>query len=198
MRKYLRCYRLQGIDFLKLLVTLEAYFKFALLIVPNRRKVVKKLIKLILVAAFGITSLVTAPAQAASDSATVNVSITLTSKCIFGAIAPIVFTYTSFQGTASTSTGGTFNMKCTNNLPYKLGFDTAATPAATDAVTDDAVNLAYTLSMSAATGTGTGVDQAYTVNGSMAASQVGNCATLGGSCSNSGATNKTRTVYVVY
>ncbi len=158
----------------------------------------KQLIKLILVAAFGISSLVTAPVQAANDSATVNVTINLTSKCVFGAIAPVAFSYTSFQATAATSTGGTFNVKCTNTLPYKIGFSAAATPASTDAVTDAAVNLAYTLSMSAATGTGSGVDQAYTVSGSMASAQAGTCVTAGGACTNSGSANNTRTVYVVY
>lgn len=158
----------------------------------------KQLVKLILVAAFGIASLVTAPVQAANDSATVNVTINLTSKCVFGTIAPIAFSYTSFQATAASSTGGTFNMKCTNTLPYKVGFSSTATPAATDAVTDANVNLAYTLSMSAATGVGTGVDQAYTVSGTMASAQAGTCAVAGGACTNSGSANATRTVYVVY
>jgi hypothetical protein len=154
--------------------------------------------KLILVSALGLAAILSGPAQAASDSATVAVTINLTSKCVFGAIAPVVFNYTSFQATAATATGGTFNMKCTNNLPYKVGFTNAATPATTDAVTDNAVNLAYTLGLSATTGTGSGVDQAYSVTGTMALGQSGNCATLGGACTNSAATNKTRTVYVVY
>jgi hypothetical protein len=108
----------------------------------------------------------------------------------------VAFTYTSFQGTASTATGGTFNMKCTNTMPYKIGFTNATTPATTDAVTDDAVNLAYTLTLSGTTGTGSGVDQAYTVTGTMAAAQAGTCLTA--TCTNTAATNKTRTIYVVY
>jgi hypothetical protein len=141
-------------------------------------------------------SLLSVPAQAASDSTSVTVNITLTSKCVFGAVAPVVFTYTSFQTTAATATGGTFNMKCTNTMPYSIGFTNVASPATTDAVTDDAVNLAYTLGLSATTGTGSGVDQAYTVTGSMALGQPGTCLTA--SCTNSVATNKTRTLYVVY
>lgn len=152
--------------------------------------------KLILVIALGFSAILSAPAMAANDSATVNVTINLTSKCVFGAIAPVAFTYTSFQAAASTATGGTFNMKCTNTMPYKIGFTNTATPAATDAVTDDAVNLAYTLGLSATTGTGTGVDQAYTVTGTMALGQAGTCLTA--ACTNTAATNKTRTIYVVY
>jgi hypothetical protein len=152
--------------------------------------------KLILVITLGFAAILSAPAQAANDSATVNVTINLTSKCVFGAIAPVAFTYTSFQASASTATGGTFNMKCTNTMPYKIGFTNTATPAATDAVTDDAVNLAYTLGLSATTGTGSGVDQAYTVTGTMALGQAGTCLTA--ACTNTAATNKTRTIYVVY
>ena len=153
--------------------------------------------KLILVIALGLSPILSvAPAQAANESATVNVTINLTSKCVFGTIAPVAFTYTSFQGTASTATGGTFNMKCTNTMPYKIGFTNAALPAINDVVTDDAVNLAYTLGLSATTGTGSGVDQAYTVTGTMAAAQAGTC--LSATCDNNSATNKTRTIYVVY
>lgn len=153
----------------------------------------KKLIKLILVAAFGITSLVTAPVQAANDSATVNVTVALTSKCVIGAVGALAFTYTSF-GAAATATGGAFNMKCTNTMPYKIGFDTAATPVATLAVTDTATNLAYTLGLSAVTGTGSGIDQAYSVTGTMASGQAGTCLTA--SCTNGAGVAST--LYVVY
>ena len=150
--------------------------------------------KLILLSALALSSLLTAPVQAANDSASVTVTVSLTSKCVFGAIAPVAFTYTSFQVGAATATGGTFNMKCTNTMPYKVGFSSAATPAATDAVTDSTTNLAYTLGMSAATGTGTGVDQAYSVTGTMAAAQAGSCLTA--ACTNGAGV--VRTVYVVY
>ncbi|MCY1165936.1 spore coat protein U domain-containing protein [Polaromonas sp.] len=150
--------------------------------------------KLILVAALGLSSLLTAPVQAANDSATVNVTINLTSKCVFGVIAPVAFTYTSFQGTAATGTGGTFNMKCTNSMPYKIGFTNAPTPATTLAVLDATTNLNYTLGLSATTGTGSGIDQAYTVSGTMAAAQAGTCGTAG--CTNGAGVNST--LYVVY
>jgi hypothetical protein len=152
--------------------------------------------KIILITALAFAAILSAPAQAANDSASATVSINLTSKCVFGAVAPVVFSYTSFQTTAATATGGTFNMKCTNTMPYKVGFTNAVTPAVTDVVTDDAVNLAYTLGLSATTGTGSGVDQAYTVTGTMALGQGGTCLTA--SCANTAATNKNRTIYVVY
>lgn len=138
------------------------------------------------------------PAQAATDSATVTVTINLTSKCVFGTMNAVVFNYTSFQTTAATSTGGTFNIKCTNTLPYKIGFTNGATPATTEVVNDNALNLGYTLGLSATIGTGSGVDQAYIVSGTMAAAQSGTCAIAGGACTNSTATNKTRTIYVAY
>jgi hypothetical protein len=76
------------------------------------------------------------------------------------------------------------------------GLHQRPTPAVSDAVTDDAVNLAYTLGLSATTGTGSGVDQAYSVSGSMALGQAGTCLTA--ACTNAAATNKVRTLYVVY
>lgn len=152
--------------------------------------------KIILAATFAISGMLMDPVQAASDSATVTVNITLTSKCVFGAASPLVFSYTSFQAAAATATGGTFNMKCTNTMPYKLGFTNAPAPATTETTTDDFVNLAYTLGLSASTGVGSGVDQAYNVTGTMALGQAGTCLTA--SCTNGVATNKVRTLYVVY
>ncbi len=152
--------------------------------------------KLILVIALGFSAILSAPAMAANDSATVNVTINLTSKCVIGTVADVAFAYTSFQATAATATGGTFNMKCTNTMPYKIGFTNAPTPATTETTTDAAVALQYTLGLSATTGTGTGVDQAYTVTGTMAAAQAGTCLTA--SCANTGSGNKQRTIFVVY
>jgi hypothetical protein len=152
--------------------------------------------KRILAIILGLAAVLSAPVHAANDSASFTVTINLTSKCVFGTIAPMVFAYTSFQATLASATGGTFNMKCTNSMPYKIGFTNAPTPAVTDAVTDDAVNLAYTLGLSAATGTGSGVDQAYSISGSMALGQAGTCLTA--SCTNASATNRVRTLYVVY
>ncbi|MDB5966763.1 MAG: hypothetical protein JWQ72_3263, partial [Polaromonas sp.] len=52
------------------------------------------------------------------------------------------------------------------------------------------------LGLSATTGTGSGVDQAYTVSGTMTSGQSGSCLTA--TCTNTAATNKVRTIYVVY
>jgi hypothetical protein len=149
--------------------------------------------KLLSAALLGLAALLTLPAQAANDSQAFNVAITLNSKCVFGAISDVAFTYTSFQGTAVTATGGAFKMKCTNTLPYTLGFTNAATPAATKAVTDATLALDYTLGLSATTGPGTGVDISYSVTGTMAKDQIGTCASA--SCSS--LTNP-QTLYVVY
>ena len=152
--------------------------------------------KLALVAAFSVMGLATLPSYAATASGTFNVGITLTSKCEInntndstGAVVnDLNFTYTSFQTSAATASSG-FNVRCTNNLPYTLALSDSG-------VTDDAVNLAYTLSLSAASGTGNGTNQAFTVNGQMVAGQSGNCATA--TCSNSAATNKTKTLTITY
>jgi spore coat protein U-like protein len=151
--------------------------------------------KLILVAALGLATLGMNTANAASANGNFDVTINLTSVCVLGTVAPVAFTYTSF-GAAATGTGGGFNVKCTNSLPFSVGFTNAVTPAATETVTDAAVNLQYQLGLSAATGTGTGADVAFSVTGSMAANQAGTCAT--GTCNNSGSANKQRTLYVVY
>lgn len=151
--------------------------------------------KIISAIALAFVSLLAAPAQAASDSASVTVTINLTSKCVFGAVAPVVFAYTSFQAAPATATGGTFNMKCTDTMPYKIGFTNAAVPATTETVTDSAsTGLIYTLGLLSSTGTGTGsgVDQAYTVSGTMALGQAGTCLTA--SCTGT----NTRTLYVSY
>jgi hypothetical protein len=92
-------------------------------------------------------------------------------------------------------------VSCTTSLPYTFGLQSgngAATPpgAATIAVTDNAVNLSYSLGLSAAGGTGNGAAQPFNVTGSMAASQSGTCAVA--SCTNAAATNKTHTLIVNY
>ncbi|MEO8387728.1 MAG: hypothetical protein ABI893_16205 [Polaromonas sp.] len=153
--------------------------------------------KLILVIALGLAAIATLPAYAATAAGTFNVVINLTSKCEINStnaatgavINNVVFNYTSFQTTAATSTGGGFNVRCTNSLPYTLALSNSG-------VTDDAVNLAYTLALSAAAGTGNGTDQAFTVNGTMAAGQAGTCATA--TCTNTAATNKTKTLTITY
>lgn len=157
--------------------------------------------KLLLVAAMGLTGILSSTAQAASTSGTFNVNITLTSSCTLAAITAVDFAYTSFQGGAATATGGGFNVSCTTNLPYTFGLQAgngAPTPpgAATINVTDNAVNLAYTLALSAAGGTGSGAAQAFSVTGTMAGAQSGTCATA--TCTNAAATNRVHTLIVNY
>ncbi len=145
--------------------------------------------KLLLIALLGFVGAGTGVANAATAIGNFNVNITLTSVCQVTSTADINFTYSSFQVGASAGTGGAFSVQCTNSLPYTIALDQTS-------VTDDAVNLAYTLGLSAAGGTGNGAAQAYSVTGSMAAAQAGTCATA--SCTNAAATNKQRTLTITY
>lgn len=125
-----------------------------------------------------------------------NVALTLTSKCEINStnaaagavITDLAMSYTSFQSVAATGSTS-FNVRCTNSLPYTLALDSAT-------VTDNALNLVYDLSLSASGATGNGTNQSFTVNGSIASGQAGSCATA--SCTNTGATNKQRTLTVSY
>jgi len=160
---------------------------------------VKKLV--LAVAALGAVAVGADVANAASTSGTFQVNITLTSVCTLGSVTAVAFAYTSLQGGAQSATGGNFNVTCTNTLPYTFGLQAgsgAASPPGTSTitVTDNAVNLQYQLGTSAAGGTGSGVAQAYTVTGTMAAAQSGNCAS--GSCTNGAATNKVQTLILNY
>jgi hypothetical protein len=113
-----------------------------------------------------------------------NVTVNLTSACTMTAPTPVAFTYTSFQGTAATSTGGAFSVSCTNTLPYTVAVTGASTSV---------IGLTYALSLSASSGTGNGSAQAFTINGTMASGQAGTCATA--TCSG---TDSTHTVTVTY
>ena len=151
--------------------------------------------KLALVTALALTALAIAPAKAQAATATGNfdVTIALTSACIYAKTSDVAFSYTSFQSTAQAqTTSGGFTVKCTNNLPYTMALDAAGS------YTDQATNLAYTLALSAAGATGSGLAQPYSVTGTIAASQAGNCATTGGACTNALSTNKTRTLTITY
>jgi spore coat protein U-like protein len=139
--------------------------------------------------------------QAGNTSGTFNVNVTLTSACTLAAVTDLAFAYTSLQAGVSNSTGGGFSVSCTTSLPYTFGLQSgngAATPpgGATISVTDNAVNLNYSLGLSAAGATGSGAAQAFSVTGTMAGSQAGTCAVA--SCTNAAATNKTHTLIVNY
>ena len=115
-------------------------------------------------------------ASAASVSNPFNVKVILQSACKMSTITDVDFlTYTSLQAGAQTATGGAFTVTCTNTLPYTLKFVSDA-GAVTDSGTFPTLNLAYTLGLSAAGGTGNGLAQSYNVTGGMVAGQAGNCA----------------------
>jgi hypothetical protein len=113
-----------------------------------------------------------------------NVTVNLTSSCTMTAPTPVAFTYTSFQPTAATSTGGAFSVSCTNTLPYTVAITGASTSV---------IGLTYALALSAASGTGNGSAQSFTINGTMASGQAGTCATA--TCLG---TDSTHTVTVTY
>lgn len=153
----------------------------------------KKLL-ITLLSLLGLTFTITG--HAATAAGNFNVALTLNSKCEINStnaatgalITDLALTYTSFQTTAATGSTS-FNVRCTNTLPYTLALDNTS-------VLDNALDLTYTLSLSAASGTGTGADQPITVNGSISSGQAGTCATA--SCTNATATNKQRTLTITY
>jgi Spore Coat Protein U domain len=129
---------------------------------------------------------------AGSDSKPFNVKVALTSACKMSTIGDVLFAYTSLQAGAQVATGGALTVTCTNLLDYTLKFD-SATGAATSSGTFGTVNLAYTLGLSAAGGTGDGTAKAYNITGGMIPLQAGTCASA--SCND---TDATHTLYVVY
>jgi spore coat protein U-like protein len=155
--------------------------------------------RLIFAAVVSAAALVAPAAQAQLASGQFNVVVTLTAGCSVGAIGDVTFTYTSLQPGAATAAGGAFNVRCASSLPYNLSLQAGtAVPAApgtpTINVTDADLNLDYTLSLSAAGGTGDGTPQAYTVSGTMPGLQAGTCA--GGTCNNNSSANRRHTLIV--
>jgi spore coat protein U-like protein len=157
--------------------------------------------KRILTATVIAAALTAGNAQAGNTSGTFNVNVTLTSACTLAAVTAVDFAYTSLQGAVANATGGGFSVSCTNTLPYTLGLfaGTAGATAPgtpTISVLDNAVNLNYSLGLSAAGATGNGTPQPFNVTGTIAGGQAGTCA--GASCTNGAATNKTHTLFVNY
>jgi spore coat protein U-like protein len=116
-----------------------------------------------------------------------NVTVNLTSACTITTPAAVAFNYTSLQTSPASPTAGSgaFSVTCTNSLPYTLALNSTSGTFAT-------VGLNYTLSLSAAGGTGNGSAQSYSVGGSIAANQSGNCAVA--SCSDTA----THTLTITY
>lgn len=97
-----------------------------------------------------------------------NVTVNLTSKCaVTTAPAPVVFNYISGGGAVG-STGGGYQVTCTNTLPYSMALDAVAQTFPT-------TGLTYTLSLDTGSSAGTGAAQSFTMTGNMAAGQGGTC-----------------------
>lgn len=90
--------------------------------------------------------------------------------------------YTSFSGTAAVAST-TFGVQCLRATAYSLALDVTSASA---------LGLTYTLDLNSAGGSGSGIEQTYTINGSIAAGQSGACALA--SCS----ATQTRTLTVTY
>lgn len=136
-----------------------------------------------------------------------NVTINLTAACSVSSITDVVFAYTALQGSAQPSNGGggAFTVKCSNTLPYSLYLQAGtagpftSTSGSIGPITDSAVQLQYSLSLSASTGlVADGTNQAYSISGTMPSGQAGKCATSAAVCDNSAATNRTHTLIVSY
>ena len=120
---------------------------------------------------------------ATNPTATFPVTIVQPASCtISTAPGTVAFTYTAFQAAASNAST-TFGVTCTNLLPYTMALD------ATTAVIS---GLQYTLGLSSAGATGSGVAQSYTISGTMPANQAGTCGTS--SC----AATQPRTITISY
>jgi len=117
------------------------------------------------------------------NTTTFGVSIITTNACQIS-VPPgdVNFTYTSLQ-LSSSAASTLFGVRCTTALPYSM---------ALDATSSTLLGLNYTLALSAISGTGNGVTQTYAINGGIAGSQAGTCATA--VCTGS----QTRTLTVTY
>ncbi|TMH30597.1 MAG: hypothetical protein E6H63_04925 [Betaproteobacteria bacterium] len=102
------------------------------------------------------------------NTSTFGVTVLTTNTCQLS-VPPgsLNFTYTSFQVSAATASTS-YGVRCTTALPYTMALD------ATSAVL---LGLTYTLAIApSSSGTGNGATQTYTINGTIAASQWGTCA----------------------
>lgn len=122
-----------------------------------------------------------------------TVSVITFTNCTLAVPPTLTFSYSSFQAGPSAPSAN-FTVNCTTGLPYTMTLDGVAQPAPVN-VTDNAVNLGYSVQLSAGGGTGAGVNQIYQILGNMLGGQAGTCANPAG-CSNAAATNRTRTLTV--
>lgn len=123
------------------------------------------------------------------DNGQFNVVFITNPTCSMTPVPNLIFNYTSFQGAPALASAN-FSVTCSNWLPYTMALDNAGP------IIDNAVNLTYSLSLSATDVIGTGLAQGHSVNGTMAGGQSGTCAAA--FCTNAAATNKTRTLTISY
>jgi spore coat protein U-like protein len=115
-----------------------------------------------------VTATLRDSAGVAINTSTFGVTVLTTNSCQLS-VAPgnLNFTYTSFQVSAATAST-TYGVRCTTGLPYTM---------ALDASSGTLLGLTYSLAIApASSGVGTGATQTYTINGTIAASQSGTCA----------------------
>jgi spore coat protein U-like protein len=141
-------------------------------------------------------------AQAASQSASFDTTITLTSACVLGTINDVVVAYTSFSPTAVTTAGTSASISCTSGLPYTASLDLGSSGddslgLGRIAYTDPVINLPYRLTLSGAgfvpaaapnggamARTGNGLANTLAIDVRVNANQVGTCTTA--TCGNAG------------
>lgn len=102
------------------------------------------------------------------NTSTFGVTVLTTNTCQIS-VPPgnLDFTYTSFQVSASTASSS-YGVRCTTALPYTMAFDASS---------GTLLGLTYTLAIApSSSGTGNGATQTYTIDGTIAASQSGTCA----------------------
>ena len=157
----------------------------------------KKLLSLASLTLLAWSSLLTAPAQAATVGSNFNVTVTLTSVCKVktASAAGLAFTYTAFQGTPSTGASTAVVFECTRGFgtapTVVLDTATDATSAPADASTSGVGvvgGLQYSVDVAAATvatgnaastnSIGSSTQYSYAITGSMPAGQAGDSSKL--------------------
>ncbi|MBC7601695.1 MAG: hypothetical protein H7255_03425 [Ramlibacter sp.] len=154
--------------------------------------------KLIIIIAMAILNAAVSVSAATLPNQTLNVNITLTSKCeVVTSPADIPLTYTSFQTTAASNTA-TYVFRCTNTLPISaIALDATAGGGLGGAtIVDAATNLNYTVALTGVPTAGNGASQTVTITANIPANQAGTCATA--TCTNAASGNKLRTITFTY
>ena len=100
--------------------------------------------------------------------APITYSVGVNNQCVFNSSpTAMLFNYSAFSPAAQSSVS-TFNLRCSNALPWTVTVSPASAAV---------IGLNYSIAVSpSATTIGTGADQPVTLTGNMAAGQAGNCA----------------------